>query len=47
MYETKAEDILKAQNDDKEAMAKIIEENSGLLWSIIISSRMYRIYKIN
>ena len=35
MYEINTEDILKAQNDDKEAMTKIIEINSGLLWSIV------------
>ena len=35
MYEIEKEDILKAQNDDEEAMTKIIEINSGLLWSIV------------
>ncbi len=35
MYEIKTEDILRAQNNDKEAMANIIEMNSGLLWSIV------------
>lgn len=35
MYEIKTEEILKAQNNDKEAMANIIEKNSGLLWSIV------------
>ncbi len=35
MYEIKAEEILKAQNNDEEAMSKIIENNSGLLWSIV------------
>ena len=35
MYEIKTEEILKAQNNDKEAMANIIEINSGLLWSIV------------
>lgn len=35
MYEIKTEEILKAQNNDKEAMANIIEVNSGLLWSIV------------
>lgn len=35
MYEIKTEEILKAQNGDKDAMANIIEVNSGLLWSII------------
>ena len=35
MYEIKTEDILKAQNNDKNKMGEIIENNSGLLWSII------------
>ncbi len=35
MYEIKTEEILKAQNNDKESMANIIEANSGLLWSIV------------
>ena len=35
MYEQTKEDILKAQNKDKDAMMTIIESNSGLLWSII------------
>lgn len=35
MYEIKTEEILKAQNNDKEAMANIIQTNSGLLWSIV------------
>ena len=35
MYELKTEDILKAQNSDENAMTKIIETNSGLLWSIV------------
>lgn len=35
MYEIKTEDILKAQNSDDEAMTRIIEQNSGLLWSIV------------
>lgn len=35
MYETNTEDIIKAQNKDKDAMEKIITENSGLIWSIV------------
>ena len=35
MYDTRPEDILKAQNNDEESMSKIIEKNSGLLWSIV------------
>ena len=35
MYEIKTEEILKAQNNDNQAMTNIIEMNSGLLWSIV------------
>ena len=35
MYEIKTEEIIKAQNNDEEAMTEIIEKNSGLLWSIV------------
>ena len=35
MYEIKTEEILKAQNGDKDAMTNIIQVNSGLLWSIV------------
>ena len=35
MYEIKTDEILKAQNGDKDAMANIIQVNSGLLWSIV------------
>ena len=35
MYETSIEEILKAQNKDMEAMTNIIENNSGLVWSIV------------
>ncbi len=35
MYEIKTEDLLKAQNSDDKAMTNIIENNSGLLWSIV------------
>ncbi len=35
MYDTRPEDILKAQNNNEESMSKIIEKNSGLLWSIV------------
>lgn len=35
MYDIKAEEIMKAQNNDEESMTKIIEQNSGLLWSIV------------
>ncbi len=35
MYEINTKDILKAQNNDKEAMSNLIETNSGLLWNIV------------
>ncbi len=35
MYETKVDEILKAQNKDMGAMTSIIEKNSGLVWSIV------------
>ena len=35
MYEIKTEEIIKAQENDEEAMTRIIEQNSGLLWSIV------------
>jgi len=35
MYETTTKDILMAQNQNEEAMTKIINDNSGLIWSIV------------
>jgi RNA polymerase sporulation-specific sigma factor len=35
MYEIDSEEIIKAQNNDEEAMTKIIRTNSGLIWSIV------------
>ena len=35
MYETSVDEIVKAQNNDTEAMNNIIEKNSGLIWSIV------------
>lgn len=35
MYEIKTEDIVKAQNKSEEALEKIIEVNTGLIWSIV------------
>lgn len=35
MYENRTEDIIKAQQDDQEKMAELIEKNSGLIWSIV------------
>lgn len=35
MYEIETEDIVKAQNESEEALTKIIQLNSGLVWSIV------------
>ncbi len=35
MYENTTEKILKAQQGDKDEMTKLIEENNGLIWSIV------------
>lgn len=35
MYENNKYLIIKAQNGDNEALGRIIEENSGLIWSIV------------
>lgn len=35
MYEIETEDIIKAQNKSEEALSKIIEANTGLIWSIV------------
>ena len=35
MYEIKTKEILEAQNGNKEVMGLLIENNSGLLWSIV------------
>lgn len=35
MYETTKEEIIKAQQGDKEIMQAIIEKNNGLIWSIV------------
>lgn len=34
-YDNRVEDILKAQNGDNDALEKLIEDNKGLLWSIV------------
>ena len=57
MYEVETEDILKAQNKSEEALAKIVEANTGLIWSIVkrFSGRGYlrrglisnRMYRVN
>lgn len=35
MYENTVEDIIKAQNGDQQVMEKLIQENKGLVWSIV------------
>ena len=35
MYEIDTKELIKAQNNDDKALSKIIENNSGLLWSIV------------
>lgn len=35
VYENKIQDILEAQNNNQEKMTKLIEENNGLIWSIV------------
>ena len=35
MYEIETEDIIKAQNGSNEEMSKIVQNNSGLIWSIV------------
>ena len=34
-YDNKLEDIIQAQNGNKDAMEKLIEDNQGLIWSIV------------
>lgn len=34
-YDNRVEDIIKAQNGDSEALEKLIDDNQGLLWSIV------------
>lgn len=35
MYENSVEDIIKAKEGNEEAMSKLVENNSGLIWSIV------------
>ena len=35
MYEKETEDIIKAQNKSEEALSRLVENNSGLIWSIV------------
>ena len=34
LQENCVESIIKAQNGDKDEMAKLVEENQGLIWNI-------------
>ena len=45
MYETTKEDILQAQNDNGEMLSEILENNAGLIWSIVkrFSGRGYEL----
>ena len=35
MHNTNTKDILLAQNKDEEALARVVENNSGLIWSLV------------
>ena len=35
MYEIDTKELIKAKDNDDDALTKIIENNSGLLWSIV------------
>lgn len=35
LYENNIKDIKEAQNGNQEIMAKLIEKNNGLIWSIV------------
>ncbi len=35
MYEINTKELLKAKNGDDEALSGLIENNSGLMWSIV------------
>lgn len=35
VYENKIQDIIDAQNGNQEKMTKLVEENNGLIWSIV------------
>ena len=35
IYENNIEDIIEAQNGNQEKMTKLVEENNGLIWSIV------------
>lgn len=48
MYENDINTIIEAQNGDKDAMTKLVEENKGLIWSIVkrFSQRGYELEDI-
>lgn len=48
MYENSTEEILQAQNKQEGAMERIIEKNSGLIWSIVkrFSGRGYELEEL-
>ena len=48
MYENKTEEILDAQNNVDGAMNRLIEKNSGLIWSIVkrFSGRGYELEEL-
>lgn len=35
MYDNSIEDIIKAKQGSENAMSKLVENNSGLIWSIV------------
>jgi len=35
MSNTKLEDIVQVQQNNEEALAKVVEENAGLIWSLV------------
>ena len=45
LYENNTKDIVEAQNGNEDKMTKLIEENQGLIWSIVkrFSSRGYEL----
>ena len=45
VYENNIEDIIEAQNGNQEKMTKLVEENNGLIWSIVkrFNSRGYEL----
>lgn len=48
MYENSTEEILQAQNKEQGAMERLIEKNSGLIWSIVkrFSGRGYELEEL-